>query len=171
MPVVGVLALLCTPLATLVAAHGAVSFPPPRNAVDHDLSPWKDGVPKSVGFIPWCPFPLACHSEQENCAQGNMSATNGQACFWFSNGCGIGCPSCDGSTRGPIPLFVHGKPQVNRSDPALCHKMGFPSNCDPSAKLPVCKNPAKATNCNPQTRTVNRGATCGALRDGWSGAT
>ena len=24
-----------------------------------------------------------------------------QACYWFSNGCSIGCPTCDGSTRGP----------------------------------------------------------------------
>ena len=26
---------------------------------------------------------------------------NGQACFWFSNGCSHGCPACDGTTRGP----------------------------------------------------------------------
>ena len=36
----------------------------------------------------------------------NLSGANGQACYWFSNGCAIGCDSCDGSTRGPIPKFV-----------------------------------------------------------------
>ena len=36
----------------------------------------------------------------------NISGSNGQACFWFSNGCAIGCDECDGSTRGPIPSFT-----------------------------------------------------------------
>lgn len=36
-----------------------------------------------------------------------MSGANGQSCFWFSNGCSIGCDECDGNTRGPVPKFIY----------------------------------------------------------------
>merc|ERR1712048_177582 len=28
-----------------------------------------------------------------------LSGQNGQSCFWFSNGCSIGCETCDGTSR------------------------------------------------------------------------
>ena len=34
---------------------------------------------------------------------GNLSGTNGQSCYWFSNGCTMDCATCDGASRGPIP--------------------------------------------------------------------
>lgn len=77
-----------------IRGHGAVTFPPPRNAIDSNEAPWKNGVPRPVPFEPWCPFP-------QN--ESALSGANGQACFWFSNGCGIGCETPDGNTRGPIP--------------------------------------------------------------------
>ena len=66
-------------------AHGAATFPPPRNAVDSDLSPWNStsGVPFPVPFQPWCPYPSA---EMAPYNPRNLSGKNGQACFWFSNG-------------------------------------------------------------------------------------
>ena len=82
---------------TTVSSHGAVVYPPPRNAVDHLLSPWADGVPNPVPAVSnpsegyWCPVPNGT----------SLSGANGQACFWFSNGCSHGCPACDGTTRGP----------------------------------------------------------------------
>ena len=40
--------------------HGAVTNPPPRNAIDSDLQPWGGDFPKGkVPFEPWCPFPSA----------------------------------------------------------------------------------------------------------------
>jgi len=116
-----------------VSGHGAVVFPPPRNAVDHDIPPWSQGVPDPIpGVDAWCPF-----------AKGSaLSGSNGQACFWFSNGCSIGCPECDGKTRGPIP-----------NDPQYAHKMD------------VCGLNFTATVCDPDHRTVNTGAECGAEDD------
>jgi len=125
--------LLLLSATPLVSGHGAVVFPPPRNAVDHDIPPWSEAVPDPIpGVDAWCPF-----------AKGStLSGSNGQACFWFSNGCSIGCPECDGQTRGPIP-----------NNPQFAHKMD------------VCGLNYTATVCEPGLRTVNTGAKCGAEDD------
>ena len=81
-----------------VYGHGAVVYPPPRNNIDFDKAPWSQEVPYPVPAVSnpdsgyWCPIPDG---------KGSLSGKNGQACFWFSNGCSIGCPECDGKTRGP----------------------------------------------------------------------
>ena len=108
-------------LATsLVSGHGAVVYPPPRNAIDHELPPWSGQVPPSIpGVDAWCPF----HNGT------SLTGNNGQACFWFSNGCSIGCPECDGQTRGPIP-----------NQPEYAHKMD------------VCGKKYPATICDPKLR-------------------
>ena len=110
------IAALCARME-LVEPHGAMTFPPPRNAVDSDEAPWSGGVPIPVPFQPWCPFPS---STEAGNAQ-NLSASNGQACFWFSNGCAIGCEKCDGSTRGPEAGHV-------------CENPMKPTLCDPSKR-------------------------------------
>ena len=58
--------------------HGAVTFPAPRQALDRALK---------IGA--GCPIGPAGKD------------TNGQACFWFSNGCNIGCDACDGTHPSP----------------------------------------------------------------------
>ena len=45
MRVAGLLATAALPL--LVAGHGSVVHPPPRNAVDSELAPWNGSVPVS----------------------------------------------------------------------------------------------------------------------------
>jgi len=125
---------------TRVAGHGAVVWPPPRNGVDRDLHPWNGPVPENPPSVEsdtgWCPVPAR---------DGTLSGQNGQACFWFSNGCSIGCKTCDGSSRGPIP---------NSKDPKWVRKFN------------TCNNPTvRATVCDPKYRTVNRNATCGADDD------
>eukprot|EP00041_Stephanoeca_diplocostata_P012273 m.205821 g.205821 ORF g.205821 m.205821 type:complete len:362 (+) comp18884_c0_seq1:159-1244(+) len=127
-------------LVVLVAGHGAVVNPPPRNAVDKDLPPWNGKVPDPAPSVEsktgWCPVPDK---------SGAVSGQNGQSCFWFSNGCAIGCPSCDGSSRGPIP---------NSKDPFWKRKFN------------VCNNTRTvATICDPALRTVNTQAECGADDD------
>eukprot|EP01065_Artemidia_motanka_P022808 TRINITY_DN269_c2_g1_i1.p1 TRINITY_DN269_c2_g1~~TRINITY_DN269_c2_g1_i1.p1 ORF type:complete len:539 (+),score=158.47 TRINITY_DN269_c2_g1_i1:54-1619(+) len=115
------------------AGHGAVVIPPPRQAVDRDLAPWNGPVPAVIpGVDAWCPVPW----------NGNLSGHNGQACFWFSNGCTIGCDVCDGSTRGPIP----DRPPMNR-------------------KMPACNKTVEATLCDRELRTVNVDVECGAWND------
>ena len=92
--------------------------------------------------------------------RSHRTGANGQACFWFSNGCAIGCDKCDGSTRGPIPAFA-GSPLLP-----------VPGHVDSGTQKPVSKEPicgAKqslpATICDPKQRTVNTGAKCGSVDD------
>ena len=118
-----------------VAAHSAITIPRSRNAIDSDLKPWGGAVPHPLPFEPWCPMPsqamhlwASCpgwecgvgagglcdpaNSALRQAAAGiddrNLTGANGQSCFWFSNGCAIGCKACDGSTRGlRCPLRCH----------------------------------------------------------------
>lgn len=138
-------------------SHGAVTFPPPRNAIDSNEEPWIHAVPTKVPFEPWCPFPSATASRSD--PGRNLTGSNGQACFWFSNGCAIGCETCDGSTRGPIPAF--------EGDPLR----PVPGHIDSGtgrvvSKEPICpEKKAKAAICDPKLRTVNTAAECGAQYD------
>lgn len=146
-------------LGITVSGHGAVTYPPPRNAIDSNEKPWSNPVPQPVPFEPWCPFPS---EEAAGVDPGrNLTGANGQACFWFSNGCAIGCEQCDGSTRGPIPTFVLDD-QGNLTP--------VPGHIDSGTgkvvqQEPICSAPLNATICDPSQRTVNRGAKCGAPDD------
>ena len=62
-----------------VAGHGTMVSPLPRNAVDRIL-PYYERSPK---------HPCSC---------ANVSGAPcdiGQSCYWYSQGCTIGCPTCD----------------------------------------------------------------------------
>lgn len=117
-------------------------------------------MPKQVPFEPWCPYPSEAAAKSD--PGRNLTGANGQACFWFSNGCAIGCDACDGSTRGPIPQFQC----VPGQDKDSCAVQPVPGYVPPfGPKAPVCENPANATICDPKLRTVNTGAKCGADDD------
>merc|ERR1712166_1395789 len=158
---VGILVIVGISLAD---AHGSVVTPPPRNAVDKDLAPWNGTVPCSVNKscpsvetdTGWCPVPGK---------DGKASGQNGQACFYFSNGCAVGCDTCDGSSRGPIPRCGYEpskpcKPQKNATGTGQ-NKVG------PGV---ACKGPQKSkavpTICKKEHRTININATCGG-EDDW----
>ena len=66
------------------SAHSAMTIPKPRNSVDSDKQPWGGAVPHPLPFEPWCPFPSKGAVDDRN-----LTGSNGQACFWFSNGCDI----------------------------------------------------------------------------------
>merc|ERR1719168_428699 len=107
-----------------VFGHGSVVWPPPRQSVDRDLAPWNGPVPNPPPSVEdtthrgWCPVPAR---------DGTVTGQNGQACFWFSNGCSIGCDVCDGTSRGPIP---------NSKDPAWARKMNTCNN--KTVKATIC---------------------------------
>merc|ERR1719382_2029097 len=102
-------------LALLVVtwAHSAITIPQPRESVDSKENPWGGHVPHPLPFEPWCPFPSESAAGKDD---RNITGANGQACFWFSNGCAIGCDACDGNSRGPIPNFEC----VAGQDPESC---------------------------------------------------
>ena len=122
---------------SMASGHGAVVDPPPRNSIDSDIPPWSGNVPNPIpGVDAWCPVAL------DFTPVSTLSGINGQSCFWFSNGCSIGCPECDGQTRGPIP-----------------------NNPEFRKKMDVCGKGYNATICSPQLRTVNTAAKCGSDDD------
>merc|ERR1740130_1907612 len=131
--------ILATLLPALVTAHSAITSPESRNAIDSDMQPWGGLVPHPLPFEPWCPIPsLAAVGKDSR----NLTGSNGQACFWFSNGCAIGCAECDGSTRGPIPSF--------NCNSTACTPTGKPIQFGPQA--PICsktQGSMNATICDP----------------------
>jgi hypothetical protein len=150
-------------LAT-VNGHGAVVSPMPRNAVDRDLAPWNGPVPCSVDKscpsvetqTGWCPSPNA---------EGKITGSNGQSCFWFSNGCAVGCDTCDGSSRGPIPRCGY-----EPSSPCPAQKNPTGTGQNKVGPGVACHGPqkstAKPTICDSKHRTININATCGG-EDDW----
>ena len=66
-------------------AHGAITWPPPRNAIDSNEAPWSGGVPSHVPFEFYCPFPNSTAADGARDPR-NLTAQNGQACFFFNNG-------------------------------------------------------------------------------------
>ena len=78
--------VVCLSLLPLAASHGAVSQPKPRQAIDGTLAPWNGSVPDPIPFDTpnWCARPTNSSGDPRH-----LSGSNGQACFWFSNGCTI----------------------------------------------------------------------------------
>ena len=96
-------ALAALPL--LAASHSTVIIPRPRNAVDALTDPRfgschgpdANGVGK--GCAPLnngkgkCAYGQSCGCQ---CTNGTSPCNIGQTCFWFSQGCSIGCDTCTG---------------------------------------------------------------------------
>ena len=82
-----VLLVAMVALLPACAGHGAIVYPPSRNAIDHSIEPWKSFTAFKGQFCSgkydgpcWCPA---------TDASGKLSGASGQACWWFSNGCSI----------------------------------------------------------------------------------
>ena len=90
---VGLLGLVVT-----VEAHGSLVSPPPRNAVDKNLSPWNGPVPNHPPTVEsktgWCPVPDK---------DGKPSGQNGQACFCREIRSHVP-PACLSSISAPAPF-------------------------------------------------------------------
>ena len=89
--------LLCSCLLLHAAGHGSMLMPLPRNAIDATDPRWSGGKHPMTGGIE----PYNCR-----CTNGTSLCENGQACFWFSNGCTPGCKACDGNGNR-YPNFDH----------------------------------------------------------------
>ena len=82
-------ALAALGLLASAAGHGALISPRSRNSVDYlvgqnDPDPDVNRTDPATGRVVWCVN-----------ASGFESCENGQAAFWYSQGCFIGCPACD----------------------------------------------------------------------------
>jgi hypothetical protein len=96
-------------------AHMSLVLPPPRNAVDKADLRWAGG--KFYPYEATCAHPeehpdphgdhpTGCWANGTdgwgcNCANGTSACEVAQSCFWFSQGCTIGCKTCDGGASNP----------------------------------------------------------------------
>ena len=126
-----------------------------------------------------CPMP------SHNGAVGTLDARAGQACYWFSQGCTLGCSRCDGL----VSRLGHGMQRFRyrvgqRFLSAAAIRETLPSSTlepwapmhgdmvlDPATTRqldikPHCAFPSSnATICDPRLRTVNTHAACGSAED------
>jgi len=109
-----------------------------------------------------------------------LNASNGQSCYWFSNGCTIGCASCDGTSNhvghGAQRFLYHGmdaRTLVEKNltlanpwnPPAGAMRLDEATRASLSIKA-NCANPTtNATICDPRLRTANTQAECGSADD------
>ena len=85
-------AILLLASAGSVRGHGQVIIPPPRNAIDKDQPLFADGGFPQTSGEPGCTQDMqVCGCW---CANGTAPCASGQSCYWFSQGCTIGCDSC-----------------------------------------------------------------------------
>lgn len=93
------LLLFCV-FTVLVNGHGALVDPPTRNRIDASL-PWNMRTP---------PEPCTCANKTAGSAgpHSTEGCDNAQACYWYSQGCTIGCPTCD-SVNGRQQADLCGK--------------------------------------------------------------
>ena len=88
-------AALALAYGATAAAHSVTIVPAPRNAVDARNSPLfaNGSFPKPDGS-PGCAKAMGVCGCW--CTNGTEPCHAGQTCFWFSQGCVIGCPTCTG---------------------------------------------------------------------------
>ena len=107
---------------TLVASHGMMLTPAPRNARDGALPEFADGKwgnETSGGEHPGC----NCANHEGGCAPATQRPTaNGQPCLWFSQGCTIGCKTCTG-TNGHTTVSLCAKPTTAQTLPRWAYSM------------------------------------------------
>ena len=173
-----------------VAAHGAMTFPKPRNSIDGAVGPWSDwAFPCDATHQgPHCRIHFcydgktcagACPISAHNGEMGALNASNGQACYWFSNGCAVGCEKCDGTQshigHGHQSFLYNGMnsamlrahnitidpwfpPQgVMELDRSSTAGLDIKPNCDEPTRHPSI--------CDTRLRTANSQAECGSADD------
>jgi len=85
--------LVVVPLVGLVSGHGALFIPTPRNAEDRNLPIFAGG--KSLHSPCTCANGFGGKDgPKDGCDRGARAAAGGQSCYWWSQGCSIGCSEC-----------------------------------------------------------------------------
>jgi len=174
--------LLALLACTRVTGHGALSFPRPRNALDGSVPPWSNwSYPGDR--IHFCydskncagACPISAHSG----TKGELNASNGMACYWFSNGCTVGCAECDGTQNhvghGAQRFLYRGmnSSTLRRKNITVDAFTPLPGEMvldrrtlDRVTVAPNCKEPSsRPTMCDPRLRTMNTQAECGSKED------
>ena len=122
---------LATSITLATLGHASMIMPPARNSIDSELPAWSHGKHPETGVIE--PYNCACTNGTE------AECNSGQSCFWFSQGCTIGCAACDGN---------------GQRYPSWDHCPGTP-------------NKPPATYLDKKYWTANTNATVGSTEDIW----
>ena len=131
-------ALAAVPL--LAAAHSTVIIPRPRNAVDALTDPrfgschGPDSTGVGKGCAPLnngkgkCAYGQSCGCQ---CTNGTSPCNIGQTCFWFSQGCTIGCKTCTGvKARAQVDICGSGMKAKVCDSRLRTYNIGAPCNTD-----------------------------------------
>eukprot|EP00729_Bicosta_minor_P010877 gene10877-35269_t len=175
----------------VVVGHGAMTFPTPRNAIDATLPPFKDWKYPCDATHKGADCKMTFCSDGENC-QGAcpksahngqldaLTANNGQSCYWFSNGCMVGCDECDGTNNhvghGAQSFLYNGMTAselkaknitINPWNPPAgwCDVRNEDGSKKCKGNLHSPKFTIKPTICDPKLRTMNTQAECGGPAD------
>ena len=112
--------LAASSLATLAAGHGALYIPTPRNAMDRALPEFEGGKSPTGQSCTCNNGNGGPHGPTDGCDMGLRGAADGkgdgQACYWWSQGCSIGCEQCVTETAGTAPIS---------GNPPQAGKIGF----------------------------------------------
>jgi hypothetical protein len=123
----------------------------------------------------------ACPKSSHNGKIDSLTASNGQSCYWFSNGCTVGCSECDGTHNhvghGSQQFLYKGMPPAELKQKNITFNFWNPPfgdlALDPKTAKGIkivqnCDNPdpaIKPTICDPRLRTMNTQAKCGSPED------
>ena len=118
-----------------------------------------------------CEYPSSVSKDPS----GIYTGGNGQACFWFNNGCDIGCDKCDGVTGQKIPccntkfLYVGNGTVPSWGGEGIVVDPKWLASFDRNKVRPkyVAFPDRKPTICDPKLRTINTNAECGSPEDFW----
>ena len=105
--------LIAAAMVVLVAGHGMLLIPTPRNARDRDLDLFANGSWPST--TDGCD----CANPSGGC-DAFAARRSGQSCLWFSQGCSIYCDACTGAD--------------GHSAASLCGNATPPTNNDPASR-------------------------------------
>eukprot|EP00040_Diaphanoeca_grandis_P025237 m.139565 g.139565 ORF g.139565 m.139565 type:complete len:437 (-) comp30067_c0_seq1:381-1691(-) len=175
-----------------VNGHGAMTFPRPRNAIDGQINPWTSWSYPCDATHQGANCTMTFCEDGKNC-QGScpvsahngvvdaLNASNGQSCYWFNNGCMIGCDKCDGTNNhwghGNQNFLYKGmnSQQLLKNnitiddpwDPTPGDMLINPTSMKALNITQNCNNPTtkKATICDPKLRTMNTQVECGSPED------
>ena len=119
-------------LRAAVLGHGSMIMPVSRGGIDAVLPEYNHTFPPT-GVIE----PYTCR-----CVNGSEWCASGQGCFWFSQGCNVGCDECTGN-GSRLPNF----------DQCPHRRKGPPGEMEGAL--------------DPMYRTTNLAATPGSVEDIW----
>ena len=128
-------ALAAASLAT-AAAHGSMVMPLGRNSIDAELPAWSGGKHPYTGEIQ--PYSCACTNGTDECSSG-------QSCFWFSQGCTIGCP-------GTLPRRRAAHPAADRHRRAPRATLQTDRRCAPQSATTMARASLGLTTAPPSPR-------------------